>query len=60
MGIVEAPGRRGGTYPYTFIGIIEKPSRAKNYGSWITRRSNAIRAVSNLVYLEMKERHRLV
>jgi beta-lactamase class A len=60
MGIVEAPGRRGGTYPYTFIGIIEKPSRAKNYGSWITRRSNAIRAVSNLVYLDMKERHRLV
>jgi beta-lactamase class A len=60
MGIVEAPGRRGGTYPYTFIGIIEKPSRAKNYGSWITRRSNAIRAVSNLVYLDMKERHLLV
>jgi beta-lactamase class A len=60
MGIVEAPGRRGGTYPYTFIGIIEKSSRAKNYGSWITRRSNAIREVSNLVYLEMKQRHRLV
>jgi beta-lactamase class A len=60
MGIIEAPGRRGGRYPYTFIGIIEKPSRAKNYGSWITRRSNAIRAVSNLVYLEMKERHLLV
>ena len=60
MGIVEAPGRRGGTYPYTFIGIIEKPSRAKNYRSWITQRSNAIRAVSNLVYLDMKARHRLV
>jgi beta-lactamase class A len=60
MGIIEAPGRRGGRYPYTFIGIIEKSSRAKNYGSWITRRSNAIRAVSNLVYLDMKERHLLV
>jgi beta-lactamase class A len=60
MGIIEAPGRRGGTYPYTFIGIIEKSSRAKNYGTWITRRSNAIRAVSNLVYLDMKDRHRLV
>lgn len=59
MGIIEAPGRGGGRYPYTFVGIIERPSRAKNYGSWITRRSNAIRAVSNLVYLDMKQRHRL-
>jgi len=60
MGIVEAKGRDGGTYPYTFVGIIERPSRAKNYGAWITRRSNAIRKVSNLVYLHMKERYRLV
>jgi len=59
MGIIEAPGRGGGRYPYTFVGIIERPTRAKNYGSWITRRSNAIRAVSNLVYLDMKQRHRL-
>lgn len=60
MGIVEAPGRDGRRYPYTFIGIIQKDSRAQDYGSWITRRSNAIRAVSNLVYLHMKERHGLV
>jgi len=60
MGIVEARGRNGSTYPYTFVGIIERPSRAKNYGAWITRRSNAIRKVSNLVYLHMKDRHRLV
>jgi len=59
MGIIEAPGRGGRRYPYTFVGIIERPSRAKNYGSWITRRSNAIRAVSNLVYLDLKQRHRL-
>ncbi len=59
MGIIEALGRGGRRYPYTFVGIIERPSRAKNYGSWITRRSNAIRAVSNLVYLDMKQRHRL-
>ena len=59
MGIIEAPGRGGRRYPYTFIGIIERPSRAKNYGSWITRRSNAIRAVSDLVYRDMKQRHRL-
>lgn len=60
MGIVEARGRNGRMYPYTFVGIIQRPSRAKNYGAWITRRSNAIRKVSNLVYLHMKERHRLV
>jgi len=59
MGIVEARGRDGRLYPYTFVGIIERPTRAKNYGAWISRRSNAIRKVSNLVYLHMKERHRL-
>jgi beta-lactamase class A len=59
MGIIEAPGRSGRRYPYTFIGIIERPSRAKDYGSWIARRSNAIRAVSGLVYRDMKRRHRL-
>jgi beta-lactamase class A len=59
MGIIEAPGRSGRRYPYTFIGIIERPSRAENYGSWITRRSNAIRAVSGLVYRDMRRRHRL-
>jgi len=60
MGIIDAPGRRRGRYPYTFVGIIERSSRAKNYGSWISRRSDAIRAVSDLVYLDMKQRHRLV
>lgn len=59
MGIIDAPGRGGRRYPYTFVGIIERPSRTKNYSSWITRRSNAIRTVSNLVYLDMKKRHRL-
>lgn len=59
MGIIEAPGRRGSYYPYTFIGIIERPFRAKHYERWITRRSDAIRAVSDLVYLDMKQRYRL-
>jgi len=59
MGIVEAPGRWGSYYPYIFIGIIERPSRAKHYERWITRRSDAIRAVSDLVYQNMKQRYRL-
>ena len=60
MGIIEAPGRNGRRYPYTFIGIIERPTSAKNYGAWITKRANAIRTVSGLVYQELKERYRLV
>lgn len=59
MGIIEALGPDGRSYPYTFIGIIERNAAAKDYGSWIRRRGNAIRAVSNLVYLDQKKRHRL-
>lgn len=59
MGIVEPWGRNGRRYPYTFIGIIERPANAKNYGVWITKRANAIRAVSGLVYQDLKERYRL-
>jgi beta-lactamase class A len=60
MGIIEAQDARGRRYPYTFVGIIERPNSTRSYGSWITRRSNAIRTVSNLVYLDMRERYRLV
>jgi beta-lactamase class A len=60
MGIIEAIDHRSRRYPYTFVGIIERPRSAKYYGSWITKRSDAIRAVSNLVYLDMKDRYGLV
>jgi len=59
MGIIDAPGSKGRRYPYTFIDIIERPSRVKDYGSWLDQRSDAIRAVSDLVYRNMKQRHRL-
>lgn len=59
MGIIQAPGAGGASFPYTFIGIIERPSRTTNYASWIKRRGDAIRAVSELVYLDQKQRHRL-
>ncbi len=59
MGIIQAPGPGGATFPYTFIGIIERPSRTKDYATWIKRRGDAIRAVSELVYLDQKRRHRL-
>ena len=59
MGIIEATTWSGRSVPYTFVGIIECPGGAKSYGTWITKRSNAIRSVSNLVYLYMKDRYRL-
>jgi beta-lactamase class A len=60
MGIVEAVDWRGDSRPYTFVGIIERSSSAKSYGTWITRRANAIRAVSDLVYRDMKYRYGLI
>lgn len=60
MGIIEASTWTGRRVPYTFVGIIERPGGSRSYGSWISKRSNAIRAVSNLVYLHMKDRYQLV
>ncbi|EXJ15713.1 serine hydrolase [Imhoffiella purpurea] len=60
MGILEARDRHGRYHAYTMIGIIERQTRARNYGSWISKRSDAIREVSNLVYQYMKDRHHLV
>ncbi|MBK1647427.1 serine hydrolase [Rhabdochromatium marinum] len=60
MGIIECQDSRGRPRPYTFIGIIERDSRTESYTSWITARSNALRSVSNLVYLYMKNQHQLV
>ena len=59
MGIIVSRDSRGRPRPYTFVGIIEKSSRSGAYGRWITNRSNAIREVSNLVYLYMQSQHRL-
>lgn len=60
MGVIEASTWSGQRIPYTFVGIIERPGGSKGYGTWISKRSNAIRAVSNLVYLHMKDRYRLI
>ena len=60
MGIVEAMDFRGRSRPYTFVGIIERPTAAKSYGAWIKRRADAIRSVSTLVYRDMEARYGLV
>jgi len=59
MGIIVAPGASGGSYPYTFVAIIESPVRVKGYAAWMKKRGDAIRSVSNLVYQDMKIRHSL-
>ena len=59
MGILVARGRNGKSYPYVVIGIIESGKRNTSYGTWISRRADVIREVSNIVYLNMKKRHPL-
>jgi len=60
MAILLAKGKDGKRYPYTLIGIIEKKNRASGYSTWIHRKGNVIREVSNIVYTDMKRRHNLV
>ncbi|MDA7920900.1 class A beta-lactamase-related serine hydrolase [Verrucomicrobiales bacterium] len=59
MGILVARGKNGRPYPYIVVGIIESGSRNTAYGTWISRRADVIREVSNLAYLEMKKHHPL-
>ncbi|NNE94348.1 MAG: serine hydrolase [Verrucomicrobiales bacterium] len=60
MGILVARGRNGKYYPYVVVGIIQSGVRnGSNYGSWISRRADVIREVSNIIYLDLKKRHSL-
>jgi beta-lactamase class A len=60
MGILVAKGRDGREYPYIIVGVIESGRRNNSsYSTWITKRADMIRGVSNLVYLDMKRRHPL-
>ncbi|MDF1810936.1 MAG: class A beta-lactamase-related serine hydrolase [Verrucomicrobiales bacterium] len=59
MGILSVRGRNGKRYAYTLIGIIDSWRKPSSYGPWISARADVIREVSNIVYLDMKQRHRL-
>lgn len=48
-----------GRFPYIIAGIIEKPSGADSYKSWIRSRGNIIREVSNMAHDEMSYRYNL-
>ncbi len=60
MGILVAQGRDGRSYPYTFIGIIEKAQPAQNYSAWKDARGNIIRDVSSMTYNHLRQIHNLV
>jgi beta-lactamase class A len=59
MGILVVKGKNGRRYPYTLVGVIEKPRGARNYSAWIRSRANVIRKVSGLVYRGISQHHDL-
>ncbi|MGB3212215.1 MAG: serine hydrolase [Desulforhopalus sp.] len=60
MGILVPKTKNGGRFPYVIVGIIERRSKARNYGQWMNSRSRVIREVSTLVYKELKKEHQLL
>ncbi|KJR98483.1 MAG: hypothetical protein VR65_20870 [Desulfobulbaceae bacterium BRH_c16a] len=59
MGILVPKTKNGAKYPYVIVGIIERKSKAPNYGQWMNSRGRVIRDVSTLVYEELKKEHQL-
>lgn len=60
MGILVPKTKRGERYPYAIVGIIERRSRASNYGQWMHSRGRVIRDISTMVYEELKKEHQLM
>jgi beta-lactamase class A len=60
MGILVLRGKNGQRYPYAVVGIIERSSRANDYGNWMLTRGNVIREVSTLVYQSLKRQYPLL
>jgi len=60
MGILVTKTKDGDVYPYAIVGIIERRSKASNYGQWMASRSRVIREVSTLVYEGLKKEHHLL
>jgi len=60
MGILVPKTRKGNRHPYAIVGIIERSSKATDYGNWMMARGNVIRQVSTMVYHEMKKKYQLL
>jgi hypothetical protein len=55
-----AHGKDGREYPYILVGVIEKGGQARHYMSWIHRRGDLIREVSNMAYNAIAARYGLL
>lgn len=60
MGILAPKAQNGRRYPYVVVGIIEKRSKAGNYGHWAMTRGNVIRRISSKIYQTMKTTYNLL
>ena len=60
MGILAPKAQNGRRYPYVVVGIIEKRSKAGNYGQWAMTRGNVIRKISSKIYQTMKATYNLL
>ncbi len=55
MGIIVPPGKRQA--PYIIVGIVQRPSKPKDFKHWMVSGGNVIRDFSTLVYREMQDRY---
>ncbi len=60
MGILVTKTKNGRRVPYAIVGIVERPSVAKDYRQWMVKGGNVIRDFSSLVYSEMKRKYNLL
>jgi beta-lactamase class A len=60
MGILVTHSKNGQKVPYAVVGIIERPTAAKDYKRWMETGGGVIRDFSSLVYEEMKQNYNLL
>lgn len=60
MGILVTRSRNGQKIPYAVVGIVERPTLAKDYKQWMASGGGVIRDFSSLVYEEMKQKYNLM
>lgn len=60
MGILVTRSKNGLRVPYAVVGIVERPTLAKDYKQWMASGGGVIRDFSSLVYEEMKQKYNLM
>lgn len=59
MGILVPPSKGSRQAPYIIVGIVQRPTRPKDYKNWMRCGGDVIRDFSTLVYRDMKGRYNL-